>query len=461
MNKNSKIGILGAGVEGAALAQFLLEHGFTDVVIFDEKMNDDELIVGEKKVKVVNGADAFNKAASGEYAREVVFRSPGIHINKLNDLRDAGVKVTSTTQYFFENCPGRMIGVTGTKGKGTTSTLIYMMLKEAGLDAYLGGNIGESPLTFFDKVTRYSWVVLELSSFQLHDLTISPHVAVVLRVTCDHMDYHKDVDEYVEAKTAIVRYQKPEDYCVVNADYDYIERFLPLTSAKKLMVSRFGHVENGAFLSQADAGEIVFCRDGGKCEEIDAVGNVALLGAHNLENILPAVTVAKVVGVPKEGICKVIETFSGLPHRLEFVREVDGVKYYNDSFSTTPETSVSATYAFKGPVILIAGGSEKFLDYTEWGKELQKNPNLKAVFVTGATAERMEKSLKEAKEGQEFPLKIYRLPTIKDALAEARKIAIRGDNIVMSPATASFDQFKNYKERGAKFKEWVGQMEEI
>lgn len=458
MNKNSKIGILGAGVEGVALAQFLLEHGFTDVVIFDEKMKEDELTVGEKKVKVVNGADAFNKAASGEYAREVVFRSPGIHINRLNDLRDAGIKVTSTTQYFFENCPGKMIGVTGTKGKGTTSTLIYQMLKDAGFDAYLGGNIGESPLTFFDKLTKDSWVVLELSSFQLHDLTISPHVAVVLRVTCDHMDYHKDVDEYVEAKTAIVRYQKPEDFCVANADYDYIERFLPLTPAQKFLVSRFGHVENGAFLSQSDAGEIIFCRDGGKCEEINAVEKVALLGAHNLENILPAVTVAKVVGVPVDAIRKVIETFSGLPHRLEFVKEVEGVRYYNDSFSTTPETSVSATYAFKGPVILIAGGSEKFLDYTEWAHELQENPNLKAVFLTGGTAERMDKALKEAKGGQEFPLKVYRIPTIKEALIEASKIAVKGDNVVMSPATASFDQFKNYKERGAKFKEWVEEL---
>jgi len=233
--------------------------------------------------------------------------------------------------------------------------------------------------------------------------------------------------------------------------------------------------------------KILFCLGGGDCVEVGDADKVGLLGAHNLENILPAVCVGQIVGAPTAVIQKVIYGFKGLPNRLEFVREVKGVKYFNDSFSTTPETSISATYAFKGPVILIAGGSEKFSDYTEWGVELSKNPDLKAVVLHGVTAERMEKAIKNfeliinngppaggsfasqnnnkkerdtewAKHRAEFPLKVYRAAGLKDALKTASEIAVKGDNVVMSPAAASFDQFKNYKERGQKFREWVGKL---
>ena len=481
MDINSKIGVLGAGIEGIALIEFLVKKGFMDVVLFDEKGAVEDLsgrlaAIGAGAVRVVAGADAFTRFLDGEFVREVLFRSPGIHISRVEEARKRGIKITSTTQYFFENCPCPIIGVTGTKGKGTTSTLIYMMLKEDGRDVYLGGNIGESPLTFIDKLTANSWVVLELSSFQLHDLTISPHVAVVLRVSSDHMDYHKDRAEYVEAKTAIVKFQKTDDICIVNKDYDGAEAFLNLSGAKKelkFLISRKDRVENGAYLGgkgfaidddTGAANKMICFANGGKVEEVGEVDKVALLGAHNLENILPSVTAARALGITKEKIQKVIYSFAGLPNRLELVRELKRVKYYNDSFSTTPDTSVSATYAFKFPVILIAGGSEKFSDFTEWGLELQKNKNLKAVFLMGVTAQKMNDALEAARvkiKGEVFelyPMKVYRVAGLKEAITEAQKIASPGDNVVMSPAAASFDQFKNYKERGQKFREWVAEL---
>jgi UDP-N-acetylmuramoylalanine--D-glutamate ligase len=494
MNYLDKIGILGGGVEGIALAEYLIKHGYRDITIFDEnpefgknswdrnaladhsggsKSSTGKWLLGTSAgVKVVSGADAFEKI----HGCKVIFRSPGIHPKKVKRapknlgedgaLTEKPVKqdllVTSTTQFFLENCPCRVIGVTGTKGKGTTATLIHKMLKEAGFDAYLGGNIGESPLTFLEKLKVNSVVVLELSSFQLQDLTISPHAAVVLRTTSEHLDYHKDTTEYREAKAPIVRFQKSDDIAVFNKDYDYWKQYADMTPAKKFFVSMKDEIDSdGAYIS----GTAILNRAGGKCELIGDSEKVALPGRFNLENVLPAVVVARYFGVPIAAIQKVIYSFAGLPHRLEFVKKVNGVKYYNDSFSTTPETSIAAVYAFNAPVLLIAGGSEKNSDYSEWALQLQKNHNLKMVFLMGHTADRMERALKAAAEKLkgfdimgEFPVKIWRCATLEDAVLLAAKLALPGENIIMSPAAASFDQFKNYKYRGEAFKKIVGEL---
>jgi len=519
MDSDDKIGIAGGGVEGLALAEYLAGKGYGDVTVFDEREDFGKTEAGASAgsvpdgVKVVAGAGAFGKMADCV----VIFRSPGIRPDKLEKALgiavgtgmqtyagegtgDAGKsaradnsrapKITSTTQYFLENCPCRVIGVTGTKGKGTTSTLIYLMLKEAGFDAYLGGNIGESPLTFLDKLTADSVVVLELSSFQLQDLTISPSVAVVLRTTSEHLDYHKDTTEYRAAKLPIVRFQKATDAVILNKDYEYWKEYAEAGPAKKFFVSLAAEGEEISSKSEASAfgvdgaqggsddGAAAFSGDGAhlsgpmivncagvKCEMIGRSDKVALKGRFNLENILPAVAAARIFEVPIPAIQKVIYSFAGLPHRLEFVREVNGVKYYNDSFSTTPETSIAAVYAFNAPVLLIAGGSEKNSDYSEWGIELQKNHNLKMIFLMGVTAPRMERALKEGAQKLkgmdimgEFPLKIRHSATLEDAVLMAAKLALPGDNIVMSPAAASFDQFKNYKYRGEAFREIVGKL---
>lgn len=472
MDTKDKIGIFGGGVEGIAVAKYLKGKGYSDLTIFDEQ----EKVEVPEGVKTVLGAGAFEKAEG----YKTIFRSPGIQPKKCATARAKGAAITSPTQYFFENCPAKIIGVTGTKGKGTTSTLIYLILQEAGRDIYLGGNIGESPLNFLDKLKADSLVVLELSSFQLQDLTKSPQVAVVLRTTSEHLDYHKDVQEYREAKVPIVKYQTKDDAVIVNQDYDYADYYLNMTPARKFYVS-FGELKgDGAHLG----GPMIVNCNGSKCEMVMNSGKVALMGRHNLENVLPAVVAGRLLEAPIPAIQKVLMTFAGLPHRLEFVKEVNGVKYYNDSFSTTPETSIAAVYAFKGPVILIAGGSEKKSDFAEWATELQKCANLKNVILMGVTADRMEKALNDVAEklksggpagtivggeaasqarvgepvGGQFPVKIYRAGSLQEALQEAQKGAAAGDNVVLSPACASFDMFKNYKERGEVFRKLVNEL---
>lgn len=448
-------------MEGLAAAEYLAEHGYSDVTVFDAKENIEGVIPAGVNASL--GTDFFADLDNAIYDCEFLFRSPGIHFAKLEKARETGIKVTSTTQFFFENCPCKIIGVTGTKGKGTTSSLIYEILKTAGKDAYLGGNIGESPLKFLDYLTLDSFAVLELSSFQLQDLTLSPHAAVVLMITSDHMDYHADVTEYRDAKKTIALYQGPDDFCVLNRDYDYHEKFLKAGNGKKFLVSRHdgGKIWDGAFTK---CGKIYYVADG-KETEIMETRKVGLLGEHNLENVLAAVTVCMNLGIDLEAIRQAVRDFKGLEHRLEFVREVKGVRFYNDSFSTTPETSIAAVYAFNGPVMLIAGGSEKNSDYTEWGMELQKNKNLKNVFLIGMMTDRMEKALNEAhlrlskeagpEDASQFPVKIFRCGSLEDAVKIAYETGVPGDNVVMSPAAASFDMFKNYKYRGTAFKEIV------
>ncbi len=456
MEKNTKIGVLGAGIEGLEMVRYLAAHAFGDVTLYDQNSAVDvELPTG---VKTVYGPDYLTRAE----ACEVVFRSPGIDLKKLGELRSKGVQLTSATRYFLEHAPCKTIGVTGTKGKGTTSTLIYLMLKEAGKDAYIGGNIGESPLTFLDKLTPESVVVLELSSFQLQDADRSPNVAVLLGVTSDHLDYHHDQDEYWDAKSAIVKFQKSEDLAVMNVDYESTAFYEKFARGQKIFVSTMKAEGDGVHLSGP---MIVNCtppkegQTGGTCEMICNSSKVALIGKHHLENVLPAVAVARHFGVAIPQIQKVLTTFKGLPHRLEEVATVNDVKYYDDSISTTPETSIAAVHAFAQPVILIAGGSDKGADYTDWGLALQQAQNLKCVILIGMMADKMEHALTSAQTtltgrgmGRHYPLEIVRCKTFEDAMQSAYHKAVPGDVVVLSPAAASFDMFKNYKDRGDQFK---------
>lgn len=438
MNSDTKIGILGAGVEGAALAVYFSGKGFSDICVYEEKDVVD--LVLPPDVSVVSGGDAFERI----YDREVLFRSPGVHVNRLFEARKRGIVITSAIRYFFDNCPCRIIGVTGTKGKGTTSTLIYEILKADGRHVFLGGNIGEPPINFLDELREDSIAVLELSSFQLQDLDHSPNAAVVLMTTSDHMDYHADRQEYWDAKKQIMIHQVKGNFTVLNADYEYADEFLRYGEGEKVLVGRERWGDFG-------------------------IAEVGLLGAHNRENVMAACVVAKRFGVGEKVIRRVVKEFKGLPHRLEFVREVDGVNYYNDSFSTTPETSIAAACSFDSGVLLIAGGSEKNSDYAEWARALQMNNNVKMVFLMGDTAGRMEEALRgvvgtektsdeRGTSGVEFPVEVYRCADLSVALQMAHKMAVKGDNVVMSPAAASFGLFKNYKVRGETFRRIVGEM---
>ncbi len=350
---------------------------------------------------------------------DIVVRSPGVYRYR-KELKDL-TNITSKVKIFFDVCPGKIIGVTGTKGKGTTSTLIYEILKKAGKKVFLGGNMGKGIFSDLDKMDSDSWVVLELSSFQLIDLHKSPHIAVILMTTSEHADWHADPDEYIGAKASIAKSQIPSDFVVYNKDYPNSVKIGLQGQGKKVAIS-------------------------GK----DWTGPLRLRGDHNRENMAAASAVAEVLGIRSSVVGEVAENFKGLEHRLEEVATVKGVTYFEDSFSTTPETTIAAIKSFTEPLVLIAGGSEKGSDFTELGKAISESSNIKAVILIGLMAERIDKAIFNRH------LRIIRnLSNLSEVVHTASEIATSGDVVLLSPGAASFDMFKNYKERGEQFKSQV------
>ncbi|MGB9911168.1 MAG: UDP-N-acetylmuramoyl-L-alanine--D-glutamate ligase [Microgenomates group bacterium] len=440
--QGKKIAILGLGIEGEDVCQFLLNQGIKEITVFDQK-NDQEIKEKIKKLKIKNYFLGENYLKKGLMDFDIIFRSPGFRpsLPEIEEAKKAGKIITSATKLFFDLCPGKIIGVTGTKGKGTTSTLIYEILKKDGKKVYLGGNIGEPVLKILPYLDKKSWVVLELSSFQLIDLEKSPHIAVVLFIAPEHLDYHSSFEEYLLAKSNIVRHQTKQDFAVINADNQNSCSLAKLTSGQVFYFSRQKKVK-GAYIKNKKI--YLFEKLIGSTEKLQ------LLGEHNWENVCAAITAGYLAGVNFKSFSAVFG-FKGLEHRLEFVREINGVKFYNDSFSTTPETTIAAIKAFKSPIILILGGSEKGSDYSQLGKEVA-NSLVKTVILVGLTALKIKKAL--LKGGFKGKI-IFRPKTMKEIVNLAFKEAKKGDIILLSPACASFDMFKNYKDRGWQFKNYV------
>ena len=360
---------------------------------------------------------------------DIIFRSPGFYRlgTMLKQAEAAGATISSATKLFFDLCPAKIIGVTGTKGKGTTTTLIYKMLQAQGKRAFIAGNIGKPMLKLLPRLKSGDWVCLELSSFQLQDLTVSPQVAVVLNITRDHLDIHQSLREYREAKTNIVRHQKKQDFAVLNADYAATRKLAGRTSAKIHWFS-------------------------GRRLDLD-VNQIKLRGEHNRENIAAAMTAAGLAGVSRKNQEKIVYSFAGLEHRLEPVRTVAGVKFFNDSFSTTPETAIAAIKSFTEPLIIVLGGSDKGSDYRQLGRTISLRPNLKAVILIGQMGPVIKQFIKNY-----HGLVIQGGSNMKAIVKQSQNLAVRGDVIVLSPACASFDMFKNYQDRGNQFKLWVNQL---
>ncbi|OGH21464.1 MAG: UDP-N-acetylmuramoylalanine--D-glutamate ligase [Candidatus Levybacteria bacterium RIFCSPLOWO2_01_FULL_38_13] len=479
--KGKKIAVIGLGLEGLSSALFLAKRG-ASVFVLDQKEEkdlDQEFlkILREKDIKIISGKnylDNLNKF-------DLIVRSPGVNIDKIQNskLKSQNSIITSQTKLFFDLCPCPIIGVTGTKGKGTTSALIYEMLQKHGINAYLGGNIGKPPLDFLDKLSEQSAsrqggsvVVLELSSFQLQDFTQSPHIAVMLMMTSEHLDYHKDTKEYVDAKRNILKFQTKDDYVILNKDYPASRESDIHTDAKMFYISRDNKVEEGCFVEDGKIflsllnGVGVATRMGNvrrktsnntgsdnvKRETIIDIRDILLPGEHNLENVCAAVMAALLCGVSKENIVKVLKTFKGLEHRLELVSNINGVRFYDDSFSTIPETTIAAIQAFKDPEILILGGSSKNSDFSELGRVIRDSKNVKAIIGIGVEWPRIKKRITN----NELLITIVEgLRDMHSIVQKAYKLAKPGDVVLLSPACASFDMFKNYKDRGDQFKKEV------
>jgi UDP-N-acetylmuramoylalanine--D-glutamate ligase len=425
--KNKKILIVGKGIEGTAVYEYLKKHLSNSVIdIVDQK----------------NGDNYLDKQE--DY--DVAIKSPGVKSELIK------IPYTTTTNIFLANAKGKIIGITGTKGKSTTTTLIYKMLEKQKLDVHLGGNIGQSPLDFIGNLNDDSWTVLEMSSYQLSDSKFSPHIAVVLMMSSEHLDYHKTVEEYIDAKRNILKFQDEKDFAVINRDYPASHESDIHTLAKIFRVSREREVEDGCFVD----GKNIWHNSDGKKEKIIETEKIKLLGRHNLENVCAASCAAILAGVSVSNIAKVLEDFGGLEHRLEFVGEKNGVLFYNDSLATIPEAAIEAMEALPDTETLIAGGYERGLNYSSLGQYLNKG-QIKTLILFPPTGRRIWEEVCKSTSEETRPEK-FDVVTMEQAVRIATAETAPHKICLLSPASASFGIFKNYKDRGDQFKKEISKL---
>lgn len=422
--KNKKILIVGSGIEGKATYKYLKKH------------------LPNSSINIVDQKDGKNYLDK-QKDYDLTIKSPGVKSELIK------IPYTTATNIFLSNAKGKVIGITGTKGKSTTSTLIYEMLKKQGKDVYLGGNIGRPALNFLDNLNDLSWTVLEMSSFQLVDVKISPHIAVLLMITQEHLDYHKTLESYIDAKRNILRFQKPEDFAIINKDYLTSHESDVLTVGQIFRISREREVGNGCFVKD----DSIWMNRNAQTEKIIDIEKIRLLGRHNLENVCAAVCAATLAGVSKTNIAKVLETFEGLEHRLEFVAEKNGVIFYNDSLATIPQAAIEAMEALPETETLIAGGFDRGLDYSGLAQSFNKG-QIKTLILFPPTGKRIWEEICKATSEEKRPEK-FDVITMEQAVRIAAAETSPHRICLLSPASASFGTFKDYKDRGNQFKEEI------
>jgi len=433
------IAILGYGLEGQAAYSYWRNAGHS-------------ITVCDKNIDLVLPDDVQSQLG-GDYLKgldgfDVIVRSPGIHPGEITTANDISTlrKVTSVTNEFLEMCPSRnIIGVTGTKGKGTTCTLITRMLEAAGKTVHLGGNIGTPALNLLgNNIQPDDWVVLELSSFQLIDLKSSPNISVCLMVVPEHLNWHKDMAEYVTSKQQLFVWQTYDDIAIFYPDNEY----------------------SATIASAGNGAKVPYCEDPGAMiidgcitiggQEICDVTELQLLGEHNWQNACAAVTTAWQITHSVAAIKSVLTSFAGLPHRLELVRELDGVKYYNDSFASTPDASIAALQAIPDMKIVIVGGFDRNLPIDHFAHSLKQHADdIRKVLIIGASSERLSSACKDA--GVEN-MEIITSNDMQEIVKKAQSYAETDDAILLSPGFASFDMFKNFEDRGNQFKDAVNRL---
>ena len=386
---------------------------------------------------------------------DIIFRTPGMkfYMDELTQARRAGTAVTSEMEVFFELCPCRTIAVTGSDGKTTTTTIISEMLKAQGYKVHLGGNIGRPLLPDIESISPDDIAVVELSSFQLISMRRSPDIAVVTNLAPNHLDIHKDMQEYIDSKKNIVLHQSAFGKAVLNLDNDISRSFEEYTRGDTFMFSRRQSVSNGTYMSEN--GEIIMDFHGEKTVIMNA-SDIKIPGLHNIENYLAAICAVWGMVTP-ETIRNVAMSFGGVEHRAELVRELDGVKYYNDAIGTSPTRTVKGTLSlYDRKIILIAGGYDKHLSYDEMGAVVPEK--VKVLILFGATADKIEAATRAAAGYSEGCPVIIRVNSMEEAVNAARANAVSGDIVSMSPASASFDMYKNFAEKGLHFKKLVNEL---
>ena len=438
--QGKQIAVLGLGVSNRPLVRLLLEFG-CQVIGCDmtprEKL-DDEVIELEKNGCTLRVGDSY----LDDLSADIVFRTPGMHPDNpaLVALRDKGALVTSEMDVFFALCPCYMIAVTGSDGKTTTTTLIAEMLKAAGKTVWLGGNIGTPLLPLCRQMKETDFAVVELSSFQLMDMQHSPNVAVITNLAPNHLDIHKDMQEYVDAKKNIYRFQNEKGKLIVNADNAITKE---LTGNGTTVT--FSRIGSGDVQMRGSA----ILRNGVKI--LDSK-DILIPGVHNIENYMAAILAVEGL-VPASVIEDVARNFGGVEHRIEFVALRNGVKFYNDSIASSPSRTIAGLRSFDVPVILIAGGYDKHIPYDVLGPEICKHT--KKVYLNGATADQIRKAVENAPEYKSGYPQLVDCGDFTTAVHTAAQDAEAGDIVLMSPASAAFDQFKNFMERGNYYKKLI------
>ena len=449
--KGKKIAMCGIGVSNTPLILNFLKQG-ARVIACDRREREligniaDELETAGAELKLGEGY-------LDNLEVDIIFRTPGMnfHLPELERARKRGIAVTSEMEVFFDLCPATIFAVTGSDGKTTTTTLIAKMLESEGKRVFVGGNIGMPLLPEIENITADDFVVAELSSFQLISMRKSPDVAVVTNVAPNHLDVHKDMDEYVQAKKNILLHQNAFSRTVLNRDNDITEDFRKDVRGQSLGFSMSRRLNNGAWLD--DNGVLHMAYRGIDVPVVDRK-DIRIFGDHNVENYLTAIAaVWGYVGV--DNIKKIAREFGGVEHRIEFVREINGVKYYNDSIASSPTRTIAGLKAFDQKVTLIAGGYDKHIPFEPMIPYIVEK--VKTIYLCGDTADKIEKCLRDY-EGYNGAPEIVRVKDIAHAVAEAHKNAVSGDIVTLSPACASFDAYPNFVARGNHFKQLVNEL---
>lgn len=444
--KDKKVSVIGIGISNRPLIDFLLDCGA--LVTAHDKKTEEELGETAQELKKSGVKLVLGEHYLDDVCGEVVFRTPGLRYDHpgLVKAQEKGAIITSEMEVFMKLCPAKIIAITGSDGKTTTTTLIYNMLKEAGFHTYLGGNIGMPLLARVGEMCESDYVVLELSSFQLHTMQQSPHIAVVTNITPNHLDYHTDYQEYIDAKKNIFSHQLKDDIAVFNLDNDITSGFVKEAAGRAITFSK-----------TCDSADVYFdgkdiYADGKK---MLSASDIKIPGSHNVENYMTAIGAVKDL-VPQSAIVTVAKTFGGVPHRIELVRELDGVKYYNSSIDSSPNRTINTLNVFTQPVVLIAGGKDKGIPYEEIGKPILDH--VKALILIGATAQVIYNAVKAEMVRQNKEIPVYFETEYAEAVQRAKDVADRGDVVLLSSASTSFDMFRNFEERGNLFKELVNQL---
>ena len=446
--KGKRVAVIGIGVSNTPLIKMLLRAGIK-VTACDKRTK--ESFAGQ--AEELESLGAMLKLGP-DYLKdldfEVIFRTPGMRpdLPELVEALQRGAILTSEMEVFFQVCPCKIVAVTGSDGKTTTTTIIAELLKAAGQTVYVGGNIGKPLLPDVDGMEEGDVAVLELSSFQLMTMDRSPDIAVVTNLAPNHLDVHKSMEEYVDAKKNIFLHQEADGLLVLNQDNEITRGFAPEAPGHVTFFSRRQELEKGVFLKDG----VIWVRNAMHERPVLPVADILLPGDHNVENYMAAIAALDGL-IPDQVIREFAAKFTGVEHRIELVRTLNGVKYYNDSIASSPSRTIAGLRSFRQKVILIAGGYDKHIPFDVLSPEVIEH--VKELFLTGDTSAKIRAAVEGAPGYDPAQLPITVIDDFDQAVLAAHKAAKPGDVVILSPACASFDKFKNFMERGAAFKKII------